>query len=226
MTQNNNKVFKIVAVAIFIAVAYISSLILPIRVQFLTLDIKDAFITIGALSFGPLSGVVISFTVSLLELFFGSDTGLYGFIMNFIGSAVFSAVASLIYTYRKSLTTAIIGLISACISMTIVMLASNLVITPLFMASKGMTSQAIEQMILPLLLPFNLIKGVLNAALVLLLYKPMSVALKKTQFVGSTSAKINLNKNTIIVSAIAVLVIAAALAFIFVKLGGVFTIAS
>ena len=33
-----------------------------------------------------------------------------------------------------------------------------------------------------LLLPFNLIKGVLNAAMVLLLYKPLSRTLKKSRF--------------------------------------------
>ena len=204
MNKKNNNVFKIVAIALFIAIAYISSLILPIKVQFLTMDVKDAFITIGALYFGPLSGVVMSVAVSLLELIFGSDTGAYGFIMNFIGSAAFCAVAC----------------------MTTVMLAANLVITPLFMASKGMTAQAIEEMIVPLLLPFNLFKGILNAAIVMLLYKPVSVALKNTRLSTNMEAKAKLNKNTVIVSVIAILIMVLSLLFIFAKLGGVFTIVS
>ncbi len=226
MNKKNDHVFKIAAIAVFIAVAYISSLILPIKVQFLTLDIKDAFITIGALYFGPLSGVVVSAAVSLLELIFGSDTGVYGLIMNFIGSAAFAAVASLIYTRKKSLVNAIISLLCAVVSMTIVMLASNLIITPLFMASKGMTIKAIEEMIVPLLLPFNLFKGILNAGLVMLLYKPISAALKKTHLSSATVASNKLNKNTIIISIIALMIVALSLVFIFVKLGGVFAIAS
>ncbi len=220
--KNQNKVFRLVAIGIFIAVAYISSLLLPIKVQFLTLDIKDAFITIGALYFGPLSGILISLVVSLLELFLGSDTGLYGFIMNFLGSAAFAAVASLIYTRRKNLMNAVTALLSACICMTVVMLAANLIITPLFMASRGMDRQAIEQMIVPLLLPFNLFKGLLNAAIVMLIYKPISIALKKTHLLGDHNSVVKLNKNTVVLSAIAIAIMIGSLAFIFVKLGASF----
>lgn len=220
MTKNSKHIFKIVAISAFIAIAYISSLILPIKVQFLTLDIKDAFITIGALYFGPLSGIMISAIVSLLELFFGSDTGIYGCIMNFIGSAAFSAVASFIYIRKKSLKNALFALVLAIISMTVFMIAANLIITPLFMASKGMTTQTIEKMIVPLLLPFNLVKGVLNAALVMLLYKPISVALKMTRLSEEKSEGTKLNKNTIFVSIFAIILLACALVFIFIELGG------
>lgn len=226
MNKNNNRTFKIVGVAAFIAIAYISSFLFPIKVQFLTMDIKDAFITIGALYFGPFAGVIISLAVSLLEFLFSSNTGVYGFIMNFLGSAVFSAVASLIYMYKKKLANAIIGLICAVFSMTVIMLAANLIITPLFMASKGMTKQAIEEMIVPLLLPFNLFKGVLNAALVMVLYKPLTYALRKTRISGDSQSVKALNKNSIIITLLALLIIAAALAFIFIKLGGVFVISA
>ncbi len=220
--KNQNKLFRLVAIGIFIAIAYISSLLLPIKVQFLTLDIKDAFITVGALYFGPLSGTIIALAVSLLELFFGSDTGLYGFIMNFIGSAAFAAVASLIYTRKKNLMNAVTALLCACICMTVVMLAANLVITPLFMASRGMDRQAIEKMIVPLLLPFNLFKGLLNAAVVMLIYKPLSIAFKKTKLFGESNGQTTLNKNTIVLSIIAIAIMAGSLVFIFVKLGASF----
>lgn len=222
MTKNNDRIFRLSAIALFIAIAYISSLLFPIKVQFLTLDIKDAFITIGALYFGPLAGIVISAAVSLLEFLWGSSTGVYGLIMNFLGSAAFSAVASLIYTRRKSLINAVFALVCACATMVVVMLAANLVITPLFMASRGMTKQAVEEMILPLLLPFNAIKSVLNAALVLLLYKPVSLALKKTRLGGSEKVTAKLNKNSIVVAVIAVILIVASLVFLFVKLGASF----
>ena len=222
MNKNSNHIFKIVAIAAFIAIAYISSLLFPIKVQFLTLDIKDAFITIGALYFGPVSGIVMSAVVSLLELVFGSDTGIYGFIMNFIGSAAFAAVASLIYTHKKNLSNAVTGLIFAVICMTTVMIAANLIVTPFFMSSRGMTAQTIEQMIVPLILPFNLFKGVLNAGLVMLLYKPLSIALKKTRLFGTSTSNAKLNKNTIVISVSAIIIVIVSLVFIFVKLGGVF----
>ena len=222
MAKSSNRTFKIAAMALFIAIAYISSLLFPMKVQFLTLDIKDAFITIGALYFGPLAGIIISAAVSFLEFLWGSSTGVYGMIMNFLGSAAFSAVASLIYTRRKSLTNAVFALVCACIAMVVVMLAANLVITPLFMASRGMTKQAVEEMIVPLLLPFNVIKSVLNAALVLLLYKPISLALKKARLGGTENTAVKLNKNSIVVAAVAIALIIASLVFLFVKLGASF----
>lgn len=220
--KNRYGIFRLVAIAAFISVAYISSLILPIKVQFLTLDIKDAFITIGALYFGPLSGIIIALAVSLLEFFFGSDTGVYGLIMNFIGSAAFAAVASLIYTRKKNLMNAVTALLCACICMTVVMLAANLIITPLFMASRGMDRQAIEKMIVPLLLPFNLFKGLLNAAIVMLIYKPLSIALKKTRLLGESGGTTKMNKNTLVLSIVAIAIMVGSLTFIFVKLGASF----
>ncbi len=220
--KKNNKVFNMVVIALFTAIAYISSLALPIKVQFLTLDIKDAFLTIGALYFGPIAGVIMSLAVSLLELLFGSDTGIYGFIMNFIGSATFALVASLFYTYKRNLSNAVTGLFCACVAMTVVMIAANLIVTPYFMAAKGMTAQTVEKMIIPLLLPFNLFKGLLNAGIVMLLYKPVSVALKKTTFTNDPTAVVKLNKNTIIISAFSLLLVILSLVFIMVKLGGVF----
>ena len=222
MTKNHNRIFRLAAIALFIAIAYISSLLFPIKVQFLTLDIKDAFITIGALYFGPLAGIIIAGAVSFLEFLWGSSTGVYGLIMNFLGSAAFSAVASLVYTRRKSLINAVFALLCACITTVVVMLAANLVITPLFMASRGMTKQAIEEMILPLLLPFNAIKSILNAALVLLLYKPISLALKKARLGDGEKVKVGMNKNSMVVAVVAVLLIAASLVFLFVKLGASF----
>ena len=222
MAKSSNRTFKIAAMALFIAIAYISSLLFPMKVQFLTLDIKDAFITIGALYFGPLAGIIISAAVSFLEFLWGSSTGVYGMIMNFLGSAAFSAVASLIYTRRKSLVNAVFALACACVAMVVVMLAANLIITPLFMASRGMTKQAVEEMIVPLLLPFNVIKSVLNAALVLLLYKPISLALKKARLGGTENTAVKLNKNSIVVAAVAIALIIASLVFLFVKLGASF----
>lgn len=217
--SKNYKAFKLAAIAVFISVAYVSSLILPIKVQFLTLDIKDAFITIGALYLGPWIGVLVSFAVSLLELFFGSDTGLYGFIMNFLGSATFSSIAALIYSKKKSLMNAVTALFCACITMTVVMLAANLIVTPLFMASRGMDRKAIEQLLVPLLLPFNLFKGLLNAAIVMLIYKPLSIALKKTGFFGDKDKNARLNKNTIVLAIIALAILIGSLLFLFIKLG-------
>ena len=169
MTNSKQKLNRITATAIFAAIAYLSMFLTPFCVDFLTFDIKDAVMTIGALYLGPLAGLAMAAVTSLLEMVTISQTGIDGMIMNFIGSATYTVVASLIYTYRKSLKNAVLGLLSATLSMTAVMLAANLIITPGF---KGVPVEAVIAMIPTLLLPFNLLKGVLNSALVMLLYKP------------------------------------------------------
>ena len=220
MKNSTQKLNRIAATSIFAAIAYLSMFLTPFRVDFLTFDIKDAVMTIGALYLGPLAGLAMSAVTSLLEMFTISQTGIDGMIMNFVGSATYTVVAALIYTYRKSLKNAVLGLVAATLSMTAVMLAANLIITPGF---KGVPVEAVIAMIPTLLLPFNLLKGILNAALVMLLYKPVTTAMRATRLAVGEQHK-GTNKNTIIDTLVSLAVIAAALVFFFAvldaKLGG------
>ena len=220
MKNSTQKLNRIAATSIFAAIAYLSMFLTPFRVDFLTFDIKDAVMTIGALYLGPLAGLAMSAVTSLLEMFTISQTGIDGMIMNFVGSATYTVVAALIYTYRKSLKNAVLGLVAATLSMTAVMLAANLIITPGF---KGVPVEAVIAMIPTLLLPFNLLKGILNAALVMLLYKPVTTAMRATRLAVGEQHK-GTNKNTIIVTLVSLAVVAAALVFFFTvldaKLGG------
>lgn len=220
MKNSTQKLNRIAATSIFAAIAYLSMFLTPFRVDFLTFDIKDAVMTIGALYLGPLAGLAMSAVTSLLEMFTISQTGIDGMIMNFVGSATYTVVAALIYTYRKSLKNAVLGLVAATLSMTAVMLAANLIITPGF---KGVPVEAVIAMIPTLLLSFNLLKGILNAALVMLLYKPVTTAMRATRLAVGEQHK-GTNKNTIIVTLVSLAVIAAALVFFFTvldaKLGG------
>ncbi len=170
---------KWVALAVFSALALLCTMVLHIRVAFLTFDVKDSIITIASMFFGPLAGVTVAFLTALLEMLTVSTTGLYGFVMNFLASAAYAGVAGLIYCRAKTLRGAYLSLGSACLSMTVMMLGANLLITPFYF---GCTVGEVVRMIPALFLPFNLIKGVLNAALVLLLYKPLTAAMRKTGF--------------------------------------------
>jgi riboflavin transporter FmnP len=54
-----------------------------------------------------------------------------------------------------------------------VMLLWNYFIAPIYM---GYPREAVVELLIPVFLPFNLIKGGLNAAVTLLLYKPVLTA--------------------------------------------------
>lgn len=94
---------KLTVLAMFVALGYLCLFVFRFKVQFLSFEIKDVFITISGFIFGPLTAVGVALAEALLEMFTLSDTGIYGAVMNFAGSASFAASASLVYKYRKSL---------------------------------------------------------------------------------------------------------------------------
>lgn len=219
MNRENNTGFKIkrlTAVAMFCALAYVCTLVIHPPVQFLTLDVKDALIVLAALLFGPTAGIVIALIVPLLEFLTISSTGVYGLIMNVLSSLTFSVVTGVIYRYKRTISGAVIGLVSAVFSVTAVMLVANIFITPHFM---GVPTETVLALIPTLLLPFNLVKAVLNAAIVLLLYKPLSKTLRRIGFLqstggGASGAAVGKGRS-VLVSTIAVVMIAASLAVVF-----------
>lgn len=190
----NAKSKKITTLAMLSAIAYILMVVgrIPV-VLFLKYDPKDVIITIGGFIFGPLSAFVVSTIVSLIEMFTVSDTGFIGFVMNVIATCSFACLAAYIYKCHHSLKGAIIGLISGCLLMTGIMLLWNYLITPLYL--KVPRSEVIK-LLVPALLPFNLLKGGLNATLTILLYKPLVTSLRKTNLIPESkkdtgSSKIN-----------------------------------
>lgn len=224
--KNNNsnlkKIKKLCAVSMLCALAFVVSFCFPIKVQFLTFDAKDAIIAIGGMFFGPLAALCMSLTVPFLEFLSVSDTGLYGLIMNFLSSAAFSVTASLVYKYRRKMNGAVLGLSLSVVVTTAVMLLANLIITPIYARYVGFPLDIIKE--LPrLILPFNLTKTVLNASLVLLLYKPFTQALKATKLVPMGSSKKLSAKTTAITICAAVLLLIASIAVYVLVLGGSFS---
>lgn len=175
---SQQKIKKIVMSALFCALAYVIMFVFRIRVGFLTFDAKDAVIALSGLLFGPASALSVSFTVALIEMVSVSTTGFWGFLMNFLSSATFSCTVAVIYKYRHDIKGAVIGLLSSVFTTTAVMLLLNLFITPIY---TGSSMSAIVSLIPTLLFPFNLTKVILNASLVLILYKPISRVMKATK---------------------------------------------
>ena len=198
---------KTASIAMLSALAFLARLVFKIPVSFLTFDIKDAVISLGGLVFGPVSGVVIALVVSLVEMII-SETGPIGFVMNFISSAVFAGVASLIYKYKRTFNGAIIGLYSSVAATTAVMLLMNVILTPIY---QGVPRSAVIAMLPTLFLPFNLAKTLLNAAIVMLIYKPVVMALRKAKILEGKTMDVKFGKQSVITIAISCLSLCAAI---------------
>ena len=101
MKNNNFSTKKLVGIAVFAALAFGVTLVFRIPVSFLTFDAKDAILVVASFIYGPIAAVVMSLITSLLEISI-SDTAVIGAIMNFISSATFAGIASLIYKRKRS----------------------------------------------------------------------------------------------------------------------------
>ena len=183
----NSKTKKLTTVGMLCAFAYAATVIgrVPL-VLFLKYDPKDIIIVISGLIFGPLTSFSVTLIVSLIEMFTISENGIWGFLMNIISSCSFACTAAFVYRKKRKLSGAIIGLFCGWGCMVLVMLLWNYIITPVYM---GYPREAVAELLIPVFLPFNLIKGGLNAAITMILYKPIVTALRRTHLIEADQIK-------------------------------------
>ena len=184
--MRNSKSYSVkqmVMLALLAAIAYmmVSLIRIPV-VLFLKYEPKDVIITIGGFLFGPMASFIVSLLVSLIEMVTISDTGPIGALMNLLSTCCFACTASYIYKKNRTLKGAILALVIGSLFMTAAMLLWNWLITPLYL---GYEREVVAAMLVPVFLPFNLLKAGLNTAFVLFLYKPLVTALRKTGMIAS-----------------------------------------
>lgn len=171
----------ITTLAMLSGIAYVVMLVsklLPSVNGFLDFDFKDVIICIGGFTFGPLAAAAMSIVVAFVEMITISHTGPIGFIMNALATCSFCCTASFLYKRRHTMSGAVLGLGLGVACLTAVMLLWNYLITPFYMT--GISREAVADMLVPIFLPFNLVKGGMNMAATLLLYKPVVTALRHT----------------------------------------------
>lgn len=174
--------------AMFTALSFVAVLIskvIPNVAGFLSYEPKDAVILIAGFLFGPLTCVFVSVLTSLIEMLTISTTGVYGLLMNVVSTCAFTVPAAAIYKRYHSQKGAVGGLLLGMAVMAATMVAWNYVITPFYM---GVDRSVVAGMLTTVFLPFNLVKGGLNAAITLLLYKPVVGALRRSGLVEPSSS--------------------------------------
>jgi len=169
--------------AVFSAIAFLMTLIsrnisfMP-GYPFLTLDMKDVVIVIMGFIFGPMSSFLMVLVVSFIEMITISSTGYIGMLMNVISSTAFACAAAYAYSRHQSMRGAVIGLVLGVLTVTVSMLLWNYIATPIF---QGVPRHVIAAALIPVFLPFNLIKYGVNAAVTILVYKPLVNTLRKAR---------------------------------------------
>ncbi len=215
-SKTSERLKALVCMAMLCALAVAADFLLriPNIGGFLTYEPKDVVLTIGGFIFGPIAGITMSLLVCFIEFITISDSGVIGLLMNFLASAVFVGISTAIYSRKKTLSRAIVGLVAGSLSMLGIMLLWNYIITPLY---TGLPREAVLGLFLPLLIPFNLLKAALNSALILFLYKGVVTALRKSKLIPARESNDGGNKkaNTVLLICVSALL---AITFVLVML--------
>lgn len=171
--QNLRKitVMAMLAAAAVVSVYFIKFPLLP-SAPFLEYDIADVPVLIGTMLFGPSAGLVILLITSAIQaITVSSSSHIIGFIMHFCASGVLVIAAGLMYKKIGGKKGMAAGLAVGSVLMTFVMIPLNLIFTGIFM---GTGVEAVVKMLIPAIIPFNLIKAGLNSVLTFLLFIPVS----------------------------------------------------
>lgn len=178
------------------AVLMLLEIPMPFAPTFYKLDMSELPILIAAYAFGPSAGILIEFLKIVLNLFLkgGTSTAFVGELANFTVGASFILPTSVIYYAKKTKKMATVSCIVGTICITLFGTIFNAVyLLPAFAKLYGIPLEVIYAMgaevnpfagdnvvsfVIACVAPLNLIKGLLNSALALLVYKKISPIIK------------------------------------------------
>jgi riboflavin transporter FmnP len=163
--------------------------------SFYKIDLSEIPILICTFYLGPVAGVAAELVKIMVKLLLkGTSTAFVGDFANFVVGCSFVLPASIIYHARPGKRSALVGMVAGTLVMTVFGSAFNAIyLLPKFAALYGMPMEAIIGMgtkinpritsvgtlVLFAVVPFNLLKGVIDSALTFLLYKRISPILHK-----------------------------------------------
>ena len=131
---------------------------------FYKMDLSELPVLMSAFYLGPVAGVITELLKVLLKLLLkGTSTAFVGDFANFVVGCTFVLPAAVIYHHHKTRRSAIIGMAE------LFHLPIDQIVAMGTAVNKGITS--VPTLVLFAVVPFNLIKGIVDSALTYLLYK-------------------------------------------------------
>lgn len=158
-------------VALSIATSFVEIPIFP-AAPFLKYDPSGVFCLLAGLIYGLPTGCV----VAVLPWVFRLVTNPAGAFMSLLMGLAGVVVSSLIFQINNnSKGKLVVSLVVAVLASTVMAVVANLVVTP---AYTGVSVEAVMAMIVPIIIPFNLIKFSINSAIAGILFFPLRTAIK------------------------------------------------
>ena len=191
MQNSTTKVRALTGTAMLGAVAAVLMYLefpIPIMPAFVKLDVSELTALIASFAYGPVSGVLVCLIKNLIKLP-STSTAAVGELFNFVMGALFVGVAGIVYKRNKTRKGAIVGALLGALVMAVVSVPYNyFIVYPAYVVMYHLPLEAIIGMyqainpsvdglltcLLVFNLPFTFVKGVLDAVLCFLIYKPLS----------------------------------------------------
>lgn len=167
---------------------------LPFAPSFYEIDFSEVPVLIGCFSMGPLAGALIELVKIILNFVInGTMTAGVGEVANFIIGCSLCVPAGIIYKKNKTKKGALIGLVVGTVFMTTLGCFVNAyILLPTYSVAFGMKIEQLVEMgnavnaninslftfVMFAVVPFNLLKGVLDSVIVIAIYKKISPILK------------------------------------------------
>ncbi|MFB7156302.1 ECF transporter S component [Lysinibacillus sp. NPDC056232] len=150
---------------------------LPPFPSFLQVDFSDVPALLAAMTMGPVAGILVELLKNILDwLLSGSMTGVpVGHMANFTTGVLFIIPVYFFYSKIQSGKGLVIGLLAGTASMAVGMSLLNYVLFlpmyTLFLGMEPVKGDALTDMIVLGILPFNLVKGVIVMIVTMIVFR-------------------------------------------------------
>lgn len=187
----------VVVIGMFSAIStvlYIFDFPVSFAPPFYKMDFSDLPAMICGFAYGPIAGIMVEFVKVLLKILIkGTSTAFVGDMANFIVASAFILPSAIIYSYKKTKKIAIVSCIVGTISITLFGSVFNAVyLIPAFCKLYGMEPEAIvgmgtavnkyitdmDSLVMFAVAPLNLLKGLVNSIITILVYKRLHRVMK------------------------------------------------
>lgn len=156
---------------------------IPIPLPFapwLKLDFSFVPMLLLGFTLGPASALMALLATNAVHLL-SANTGGVGQLANVLMGLSFLMPPALMYRHRRTMRTAVIGTVIGIVGMVVVGVLSNrFILIPVMLGDKAAEFPMMNYLI-QAIVPFNLIKGTINALITFLLYKRLSHLLKEVE---------------------------------------------
>lgn len=137
--------------------------------SFLEYEPGDVPALVASFLYGPSSGLLVTAVIVIVQaLTVSAGSSWIGALMHFAATGSMVFVAGMVYRRNSTFKGALMGLFLGSCTMIVLMIPMNLIFTSMFL---DLPKEAVKEIIITAVIPFNVFKTAVNSTLTILLYK-------------------------------------------------------